>query len=243
MRTERQQRKLPITNPVTPRSNPKRIGRANALPKFALYELAYGQRYPHVLEVLGHELRYRKSRWWRLDEGSKAVMRRHYFAWLWKGKRRIGAFELHLLNPAGCVSNDHFMEVLDINEAHEAEMSVALCRKWRELEERFSVEEPVSAIVHYRSAWVTPGTRPGLFAAASLALLKATGAEDPILVLKAFPLEYEGIVEGRERERAFNRRTLAMMRHYSRIFGVKPLRYRRTQDGWMWRPSSAIMQS
>ena len=55
-----------------------------------------------------------------------------------------------------------------------------------------------------------------------------------VIVLKAFPLEYEGTTTA-ENERAFEHRRLALMRLYSKRLGVTPLSGSAEADGWMYR--------
>lgn len=52
-----------------------------------------------------------------------------------------------------------------------------------------------------------------------------------VIVMKAFPLEYEGKVT-KQNHMAFVRRQAAMMRHYHRRMGAKP--FDGGEPGWMW---------
>jgi len=63
-------------------------------------------------------------------------------------------------------------------------------------------------------------------------------AEDfSVLLLKAFPLEYEWRAPiGSEAAQTLERRRAAMIRHYRRVLRVEPLPGRPGEDGWMWRP-------
>ena len=61
------------------------------------------------------------------------------------------------------------------------------------------------------------------------------------MVLKAFPLEYEGNVpKGSELEIAFKRRVRAMIRYYQRIFGVRPFDGEYGDAGWLWREGEIL---
>jgi hypothetical protein len=53
------------------------------------------------------------------------------------------------------------------------------------------------------------------------------------IILKAFPLEYEGTVNDTNRP-AFARRQRALMRLYVRRLGMKTLPGRVGKDGWQW---------
>jgi hypothetical protein len=54
-----------------------------------------------------------------------------------------------------------------------------------------------------------------------------------IIVLKAFPLEYEGTTTDANRA-AFEHRQRAMMRHYLHRLNARPLGRKLGKDGWMW---------
>ena len=58
-----------------------------------------------------------------------------------------------------------------------------------------------------------------------------------VLVLKAFPLEYEDAVrEGSPFERGFASRRRAVQRLFARVLRVHPLPGDYGAEGWMWRP-------
>jgi hypothetical protein len=58
-----------------------------------------------------------------------------------------------------------------------------------------------------------------------------------VMVMKAFPSEYEGEVEeGSPLERGFAARQKATERLHTRALGVRPLPGAYVADGWMWRP-------
>lgn len=64
-----------------------------------------------------------------------------------------------------------------------------------------------------------------------LSRLRRTGAAG--VILKAFPLEYEGKVTDDNRN-AFELRQRAMLRHYSRRLGVRTLPGETGHSGWQW---------
>jgi hypothetical protein len=68
----------------------------------------------------------------------------------------------------------------------------------------------------------------------SRAIRKEFMRRGSLLLLKAFPLEFEG--EGSTDHDDFRRRASAMRRHYERRLGVRSVPGRYGAEGWMWRP-------
>lgn len=67
------------------------------------------------------------------------------------------------------------------------------------------------------------------------ALSREFGKRSALMLLKAFPLEYESNVTDANRQ-AFERRFAAMVRLYQFRLGALPLPNRWGDKGWMWRP-------
>ena len=168
------------------------------------------------------------------DSSMGLVQKTELFAWLVLGRRRIGAFELNEFDPNCCGSNEDFMIVMDIDEAYEATLSAALCEQFDNLIGEVTLAGP---ILDFRRAWIMPRFANGeLFRLAARTLVEKVSPHYSIMVIKAFPLEYEGEVsEGSDLEIAFQGRARAMMRYYQRIFAVRPFDGEYGDDGWLWR--------
>ena len=219
----------------------KRIRRQDALPKFADAEARRRRKYPHTIELpgTGASLQYRMSKPYSVgrfadDSSMGLVQKTELFAWLVLGRRRIGAFELNEFDPNCCGSNEDFMIVMDIDEAYEATLSAALCEQFDNLIGEVTLAGP---ILDFRRAWIMPRFANGeLFRLAARTLVEKVSPHYSIMVIKAFPLEYEGEVsEGSDLEIAYERRARAMMRYYQRIFAVRPFDGEYGDDGWLWR--------
>lgn len=79
-----------------------------------------------------------------------------------------------------------------------------------------------------------------LFADAAHGLIDTEFPDHSILVMKAFPLEYESVsTKGTSLAGSLRRRERAMVRHYRRVFGVERLPGRHGKQGWLWRPNPA----
>jgi hypothetical protein len=217
-----------------------RIRRTAALPSFASDEVSRRARYPRELTLPGSDavLRYRVSRQRADEDYGDCLLRRELFAWLTIQDSRIGAFELNEYDPNGCAGNDQFMMVMDACEQFEADMSRVLCDEWHDLILDVTHAGP---ILDFRNAWITPErAHANIFATASRALIDEFSPHHSILVMKAFPLEYTGEVPDRSPLRkAVAQRQKAMIRHYRRIFGVRPFRGKHGKEGWLWRANVA----
>jgi hypothetical protein len=122
------------------------------------------------------------------------------------GKQRIGAFELNEYDLNGCGTNTEVLQVMDVDEEFEAEMAAAICHQWKRLLYEVTPDGP---ILDFRYAWITPKLSDGnLFGDAACTLISFFSPAHSVLVMKAFPLEYEGEVpEGSDLKQALDRRT------------------------------------
>ena len=123
---------------------------------------------------------------------------------------------------------------MDINEEFEAEMAAAICHQWKRLLYDVTPDGP---ILDFRCAWITPKLSDGnLFGDAACTLMSNFNPANSILIMKALPLEYEGEVpEGSDLKQALDRCMRAMIRHYRKIFDVRPFRGKYGKEGWLWR--------
>jgi len=223
-----------------------RIRRRDALPEFADADARRRRKYPHTIELSATDssLRYWMSKPYSVglpagDDYKDCVQKTELFAWLMLGARRIGAFELNKYDPNGCASNEEFIMVMDSDEEYEATLSGALCKQFDDLIDEVTLGGP---ILDFRRAWIMPQFAHGdLFRLATRALVEEFCPDYSIMVLKAFPLEYEGYVpKGSELEIAFKRRVRAMIRYYQRIFGVRPFDGEDGDAGWLWREGETL---
>jgi hypothetical protein len=89
--------------------------------------------------------------------------------------------------------------VMDVDEEFEARLSGALCAQFDNLIDEITLAGP---ILEFRSAWIVPRFANGdLFRLAAHTLIEKFSPHYSILVMKAFPLEYEDEVpKGSDRE-------------------------------------------
>lgn len=70
----------------------------------------------------------------------------------------------------------------------------------------------------------------------NLAISKEFLRRGSVLLLKAFPLEYENNINSDEQQRTANRRIMAMRRLYQKQLGAQALPNEYGGRGWLWKP-------
>lgn len=171
-----------------------------------------------------------RSRWAWLDDGKCIVKRRRFTAKLYHKDRHIGSFRLNEYDVSCEAVTSQVFECFDYTSATLAELGVVLCGHWPQLSE----VTDYGTIVELERAWMAPAAASGRHFAAAIKALVKLGRRGALLLLKAFPLEYEGLVDSRNTG-AHARRQRALMRMYSAILGVQPVPGRVGEEGWMFR--------
>jgi hypothetical protein len=214
-----------------------RATRAMGSPHFISREEGWALRYPGRATFLAggqtYRLIWRRSRWMRLDERPHMRTRaREVFAWILIGRRRIGALAFHEIDP-DLVPNEEFFYAMDAWTMHVVELARVLCSEWEDFGD---VVGGYGSVIHFEAAWMQPEyARGGIWAGAANVLMTELFPDRSILVLKAFPLEYEGAGPTSSKcASPFKRRQRAMIRHYRRLLGVRPLPGPPGKDGWLW---------
>ncbi len=212
------------------------LTRTSELPDFARHEAARRRKYTKEITLADREerVRYRLSRPTSVGEDDGYVRRTEFFGWLVSGRKRIGAFELRAYDAVGCFNNHEFLEIMDLDEEFEARLSRVICDCWNDVPESLSVYGP---IVDFRSAWISPdASNRKLFSLAGNAILGTVFSDCSCVIMKAFPLEYQGEApDGSPLENRLQLRQLAMVRYYRRVFGVEPLPGAYGSEFWLWR--------
>ena len=97
------------------------------------------------------------------------------------------------------------------------------------------------SILELDRAWISPlHSGDDRFSRALKALMQ-TFSGWSILVLKAFPIEYGGLVDPAN-QAAFRLRSRALMRHYSRILGVAAFPGDAGRNGWMFAIAGPLVE-
>lgn len=218
----------------------KRIRRNAELPESIKREAAMRYRYPHQMEITAGgssiHARYRRTRFRRLVEGTSSVLRREIFCWLSVGRKRVGALDFVEFEFDAFAPTEELWNCMDSYAAADASLAGVLFDMWSDPAD-YSVYGP---ILDFRTAWMAPGQPPGVWASVAKQIIATCCSDYSIIVLKAFPLEYEGRApKGSRVQFRLRRRQRAMQRYYARVLQMKQLPGRHGKDGWMWRPHAA----
>jgi hypothetical protein len=218
-----------------------RIRRSTELPAAPRYEHAGRYKYPHRLELVADgralTLRYRRSKLgYLLGYDAGFVRKRELFCWLFEGRIRIGAVHFIEWDIDPFANKTDFLFEMDSHEQITGELAVVISSAWKLAE---LVDH--GRLLEFRTAWMMPGRQPGAWLHAAELLMDRVYRDDAsVLVLKAFPLEYEGSNPKESGlDAALERRQSAMKRHYVRCLRVEPMPGDFGRDGWMWRALSA----
>lgn len=209
------------------------------------YERACQLKYPRKMtfetERANYILRYRKSRWHRMDEDTGCVRKRDLFCWFISKNRRVGALHFVEFDPDDFIDNEKFFYTMDADYHADAHLAEVLCDAWHDVADQVFAYGPV---LEFRLAWMSPKcAKSAAWVTGAEALIKAEFDEHSILVLKAYPLEYEGRArDGSPAHDRLLRRRAAMIRYYKRLFGVDCFPGMSGADGWLWRANPRIAE-
>ncbi|MFB9265375.1 hypothetical protein ACFFWD_19825 [Bradyrhizobium erythrophlei] len=211
-----------------------------------VYEIVPHQRKPNWTAerngLIGHAW---INRFCRLVDAYYNFQHRHVFFVIERDSRRIAAGTLTVWrgvydDDGGGWDLEGFVHRGDMNSQTEYETAVAVARVWGTDDERnWWTDEPFcygdvcsfDRLVIDANAWADVEAAWQIIDA----LLKRIRRSMAVMVLKAFPLEYEGKVTAENRP-AFERRQRALVRLYRRRIGFEPVPHKSLADeGWMMR--------
>ena len=175
-------------------------------------------------------LKYSKSRLYRLDGGYRRVRQRELFCLIYLNTKVVGAFEMTEIDVSDADPQD-LVGAMDSVSQYAYELGQVIRRGWKFLPAIWAL----GTILDFRRVWMDPAhARTGLWAEAARKVIDTEFPKYAVMVMKAFPLEYEGMANAANAV-AFKRRQRAMRRYYGSLFGVKPFPGRDGQEGWLWR--------
>ncbi len=213
-------------------SDAAKLFRGSVPPSFVTQELSLRKNYKHTLRVDEKAiLRYRKSRRGQLDFELQGIKKRELFGWIEMESERVGAIEIHEFRADDYLDNDTFFELMDAVSQMNMQLATAVIGAWEDVGmDLFAYGD----IVDFRMAWTDPRRcPPGVWASLANALIELECSAYCLLTLKAFPLEYEGKVNGDAHLAAsLKHRQGAMRRLYGKLLGVAPFP---ADNEWMYR--------
>lgn len=174
--------------------------------------------------------RYRRSQFVSVLDDDNEVRKRKLHCWLFADDQQAGALAIIEYKVEPFLGNFAFFEAMDSDSQHAMEIADAICSGWADAAD----VTDYGPIVEIDRLWISPRyAKRGEWAGIVQELLRTVYRRRSLLVMKAFPLEYEHL-QSPEIEVALNRRMRAMARHYHRLFGVMPFPGERGDKGWLY---------
>ncbi len=228
-----------------------RIRRSSDEPEFIKHERRLKSKYPYRFQIRQSDDRFvgnfRRSRrvyvddWSHHDGAFCYMLNQEIFCWILDNNIRVGAILVNLWDTNGIPDNQEFFDEMDTYSMASAELASVIIDCWDVLE-----IFPYGAIVDITNGWVTPRNRiPGILTdAVNILIDQHINEEKALMILKAYPLEYEGRVPvgDRERKLAFTRRQTVLMDYYEKVLGVSRLPGLYGREGWMWKPLVQVLE-
>ena len=176
------------------------------------------------------EVRYHRTGWRHLSFEVNEIKRCHTAALILTDGQHVGSLEVNEFRVAPSLTSNEFLEGMDTDSQATYDLADVLCANWYEI----GAISDFGDIVELKRAWMSARfSNRGRFAAAANALIGRLFKRRSLLILKAFPLEYEGnVTEGNND--SFILRQRAMKRYYQKIFGVLPFPGTDGENGWMY---------
>lgn len=175
-------------------------------------------------------VRYKRNRWGLVCPDDGKVRSRDTCGLICLEGEHVGSFMITEFRGPLFVAREEFLEEMDSHSQANAELAMALLTHWEEPADFFHNGE----IVELRRLWIKPqASGRGRLRAVLRRVLSELYHQRSLLILKAFPLEFEGDVHDTNRP-AFQSRQQAMMRHYSHLLGVSTLPGSGGEAGWMY---------
>lgn len=173
---------------------------------------------------------YWTSRWAFLDQESELVRCRTTDILIRSGEEAVGRCRVTEYRLEPFTHPGDFLAEMDDHSGAAAELATILCRGWDDPSELTDYGDIVE-ISRVRMRPHLSGRRRLLDTL--VAMLNVINPNRSLLILKAFPLEYEGAGETSGNAR-FLRRHAAMKRHYATLLGVRSLPGPSGDEGWMY---------
>ncbi|RIJ26128.1 hypothetical protein D1224_00470 [Henriciella barbarensis] len=171
-----------------------------------------------------------------LDELMSVIRRQVCDAWIFLGSDIVGGVQLMRYSIPAFMDAEEVLYVMDMDEQEESDLACALEAEFGDIGEEVGA---YGDIVEIRRVWMKPiSSLAGRSSDAVNSLVGAFCPDFALIVLKAFPLEYEHAFNSPDEsfaDLAFNRRRAAMMRLYTKTYSVQPMQGSHGEQGWMYR--------
>jgi hypothetical protein len=198
-------------------------------------------RLPRLLggpwEKLGYNVRYKQTQLRKLwGDEDDVVSLREVVARVKLGGKTVGALKFVEWHCEPWAEPEEFIRCMDGWSKEAADLADVVCCNW-DLQELFET----GPVVEFRLAWSHPTKlQKGTIWDVAKSCIELLEDYHSVLLLKAFPLEYEGNSKGNEF--AMAKRTKAMQRMYLKVLGVEALPKEWGNEGWMWRKNNSSLE-
>jgi hypothetical protein len=178
-------------------------------------------------------LRYNVSRWENISYPDNAIQERKVLGVIFDGEKAIGFAEFMEWEVLFYLRDRDFLEYMDNHSRRVIDAAMALLSGWPV---RKAAEH--GRIVEFSRLWMRPSAARGsnwstvVNAFINQRYRSARKSRASVMLLKPFPLEYEGVFDdsGRVSRSALTLRKAAMQRLYMRTLGARKL----LSGEWMW---------
>ncbi|WP_203290773.1 hypothetical protein [Maricaulis parjimensis] len=169
-----------------------------------------------------------------LDETTYHLRRQVCRAWVRHDGRSVGGVNLSRFTIPTFMTNEEFLDVMDRESSETHRLSCALAHEFDSVSEEVG---DYGDIIELNRVWLSPVPEvAGASGEILESLIAAVFPDFSLIVLKAYPLEYEGnLPDGSPMRPAFERRQAALMRLYGKTLGVTRMSGRYGDEGWMCR--------
>jgi hypothetical protein len=173
---------------------------------------------------------HRTRKWRRMAD--ECVSERQLLCWVMRRGERIGALDFREWHIDSLADESTFLENMDRHTSANAAVSEVPYASWD-----FSELLDRGAVVEFRRSRMNVASSTGKIGSiAANTVIDHFYSKSGMIILKAFPLEYEGCVgQDQGTHPWLDRRRSAMMRYYQRVLRVRPLPGTLGLSGWMWR--------
>ncbi|MGD9966384.1 MAG: hypothetical protein AB7T59_07680 [Hyphomonadaceae bacterium] len=172
------------------------------------------------------------------DEELPSLRTRRTFGWILRGDVKAGALELREYDMCACDANETLWMAADAAGYDASQAIYALCSQWRDL--GMSVAA-YGSVLELGGLWLLPSQGKACGAQILNAFVRTACRGYSLVILKAFPLEYESKLGDEPALKVgFEHRKRAMQRYYARSLGMKPFPGPTGDAGWMWKPAKRV---
>lgn len=184
-------------------------------------------------EFDGFTVECRRRRYWKREATFEYASRNIMIRLLSRGQV-CGVAEFVEWKSDGLADGDELFYELDGLSSEDSDTASTILSCWEDGNLPFDY----GTVVRFDRLGIAAGPHVSRLALSSLrqAIDREFGKRGSVLILKAFPLEFEWEAKTSKQEKLLADRQRAMVRHYGARLGTRPLPGKLGEDGWLWMP-------